>query len=242
MRVATSASAAANCSASLLHGRRIRPAQTLQPAAEPGRVADRQAVEARAQLAHFVDGRFGHSGKDSCRRTSDGRASHQASSCLSPSSAYMESMTLRILSACRRSVLLLSLSAALLSGCTTPPGGTPGSATPPTLPALPGYTTAPTKTTEPKPPTGALVAYRASTEIGVVDGTEVYATAPGSFAPSSEPLLTEDGKFAFARSADGNVVSLDVRSKATGSSRWRRRRGWAPGVAARSCGGSSRTG
>jgi hypothetical protein len=127
----------------------------------------------------------------------------------------MESMTLRILSACLRSVLLLSLSAALLSGCTTPPGGTPGSATPPTLPALPGYTTAPTKTTEPKPPTGALVAYRASTEIGVVDGTEVYATAPGSFAPSSEPLLTEDGKFAFARSADGNVVSLDVRSKAT---------------------------
>jgi hypothetical protein len=124
----------------------------------------------------------------------------------------MESMNRRIPSACFRLVLLLSLTAALLSGCTTPPGGTPGSATPPTLP---GFTSVPTKTTEPKPPTGPLVAYRASTEIGVVDGTEVYATAPGSFTPSSEPLLTEDGKFAFARSADGNVVALDVRSKAT---------------------------
>jgi hypothetical protein len=109
-------------------------------------------------------------------------------------------------------VLLLSLSTALVSGCTTPPGGTPGSATPPTLPAFP---TVPTNTTEPKPPTGALVAYRAATEIGVVDGTEVYGTAPGNFTPSSEPLVTEDGRFAFARSADGTVVSLDVRSKAT---------------------------
>ena len=125
----------------------------------------------------------------------------------------METVSRRILSACFRLVLLLALCAGLVSGCTTPPGGTPaGTATPPTLPTFP---TAPSKTAEPKPPTGPVVAYRASTEIGVVDGTEVFATAPGSFAPSSEPLVTEDGRFAFARSADGNVVSLDVRTKAT---------------------------
>ena len=111
----------------------------------------------------------------------------------------METVSRRILSACFRLVLLLALCASLVSGCTTPPGGTPaGTATPPTLPTFP---TAPSKTAEPKPPTGPVVAYRASTEIGVVDGTEVFATAPGSFA--------------FARSADGNVVSLDVRTKAT---------------------------
>jgi hypothetical protein len=125
----------------------------------------------------------------------------------------METVSRRILSACFRLVLLLALCAGLVSGCTTPPGGTPaGSGTPPVLPTFP---TAPTKTPEPKPPTGPLVAYRASTEIGVVDGTEVFATAPGSFAPSSEPLVTEDGEFAFARSADGSVVSLDVRTKST---------------------------
>lgn len=109
-----------------------------------------------------------------------------------------------------RLVLLLALSAGLVAGCTTPPGGTP--TTPPTLPTLP---TVPSTTTAPKPPAGPLVAYRASTEIGVVDGTKVYATAAGSFTPSSEPLLTEDGRFVFGRSADGNLVSLDVRSKAT---------------------------
>src|SRR3954470_939893 len=106
----------------------------------------------------------------------------------------METVSSRILSACFRLVLLLALSAGLVSGCATPPGGTP--ATPPTLPA---FTT--TKTSEPAAPAGPLVAYRAATEIGVVDGTEVYAKAAGSFSPSSEPLVTEDGRFVFARSA-----------------------------------------
>ncbi|WP_036438241.1 hypothetical protein [Mycobacterium sp. URHB0044] len=122
----------------------------------------------------------------------------------------MDTVSSRIPSACFRLVLLLALSAGLVSGCTTPPGGTP--ATPPTLPA---FTTAPTKTSEPAAPTGPLVAYRASTEIGVVDGTEIYAKASGNFSPSSEPLVTEDGRFVFAGSADGNLVTLDVRSKAT---------------------------
>jgi len=46
----------------LSDGCRVAPAETLQPAAEPGGVADRQPVEPRTQLG---DGRFGHSGKDS---------------------------------------------------------------------------------------------------------------------------------------------------------------------------------
>jgi hypothetical protein len=120
----------------------------------------------------------------------------------------METVSRRILSACFRLILLLALCAGLVSGCTTPPGGTPGgTATPPVLPTFP---TAPSTTTKPALPAGPLVAYRASTEIGLADGTTIAATAPGSFTSSSEPLVTEDGRFVFARSADGNLVSLDV--------------------------------
>jgi hypothetical protein len=122
----------------------------------------------------------------------------------------MDTVSRRISSAVLRLMVLLSLSVGLVAGCTAPPGGTgAGSTTPPTLPALP---TVPTKPAE---PTGPLVAYRAATELGVVDGTAVFAKASGSFTPSSEPLVTEDGRFVFARSAGGNVVILDARTKAT---------------------------
>ena len=205
-RVATSASAAANCSAicrSLPGG---VAAQTLQPAAQPGGVADRQPVEAGTQLG---DGRFGHPGKDSCRRTGavpsttrfvprrrfglhgDGESSN-------PECLF-------------RLVLLVALCASVVSGCTAPPGGTPGgTATPPGLPTF----TAPTTTTGKALPTGPLVAYRASKEIGLADGTRIVATAPGDFTPSTEPLVTEDGRFVFARSADGKVVTLDAHTGA----------------------------
>jgi hypothetical protein len=122
----------------------------------------------------------------------------------------MDTVSRPISSAVLRLTVLLWLSAGLVAGCTAPPGGTSaGSTTPPTLPALP---TVPTK---PVQPTGPLVAYRATTELGVVDGTAVFATASGSFTASSEPLVTEDGRFVFARSAGGNVVVLKARTKAT---------------------------
>lgn len=70
-----------------------------------------------------------------------------------------------------------------------------------------------TTTTPPPEPSGPLLAYRAASEIGLVDGTTVVATAPGSFAPSSDPLATEDGKFVFARSSDGGVTVLDVAAR-----------------------------
>ena len=123
----------------------------------------------------------------------------------------METVSRRILSAYFRLILLLALCASVVAGCTTPPGGTPGgTATPPGLPTFP---TAPT-TTKPALPTGALMAYRASTEIGLVDGTKIVATAPGTFTSSGEPFVTEDGRFVFARSADGKLVTLDARTGA----------------------------
>jgi hypothetical protein len=122
----------------------------------------------------------------------------------------METVSRRILSAYFRLIMLLALCASVVAGCTTPPGGTPGgTATPPVLPTFP---TAPTTTSKAALPTGPLVAYRASTEIGLVDGTKIVATAPGSSAPSSEPFVTEDGRFVFARSGDGKLVTLDARS------------------------------
>ena len=122
----------------------------------------------------------------------------------------MEMVSRRNQSAYFRLILLLALCASVVAGCTVPPGGTPGgTATPPGLPTFP---TAPTTTTKPPLPTGALVAYRASTEIGLVDGTKAVATAPGTFAPSNEPFVTEDGRFVFARSTDGKLVTLDARS------------------------------
>jgi hypothetical protein len=124
----------------------------------------------------------------------------------------METVSRRILSAYFRLILLLALCAGLVAGCATPPGGSPGgTAAPPVLPTFP---TAPTTTTAKALPAGPLVAYRASTEIGLADGTRIVATAPGNFTPSSEPFVTEDGRFVFARSADGKLVTLDARTGA----------------------------
>ncbi|HEX7827532.1 MAG TPA: hypothetical protein VF477_21705 [Mycobacterium sp.] len=120
----------------------------------------------------------------------------------------METVSRRLLSAPVRLILLLALCASVVAGCTTPPGGTPGGTTPPGLPTFP---TAPTTTT-PALPKGALTAYRSSTELGLVDGTKVVATAAGTFTPSSEPFVTEDGRFLFARSTDGKLVTLDART------------------------------
>ncbi|GAB3221923.1 hypothetical protein [Mycolicibacterium hippocampi] len=65
-------------------------------------------------------------------------------------------------------------------------------------------------TTPPPPPTGPLLAYRAADELGLVDGTSVVATAPGAFDASNDLITTEDGGFVFARTTDGQVVTLDV--------------------------------
>lgn len=62
-------------------------------------------------------------------------------------------------------------------------------------------------------PAGRLVAFRAEHEIGLVQGTTVVATAAGDFPASSEPVVTDDGRFVFARSADGTVSVIDVQAK-----------------------------
>lgn len=67
-------------------------------------------------------------------------------------------------------------------------------------------------TTTPAQPTGPLLAYRAADEIGLVDGTSVIATAPGSFEASNDLITTEDGRFVFARTTDNQVATLDVAS------------------------------
>jgi hypothetical protein len=53
---------------------------------------------------------------------------------------------------------------------------------------------------------GSLVAYRSATEIGLVDGTSVIATAPGSFTASNDPIVSDDGRFVFARTADDKLA------------------------------------
>ncbi len=68
-------------------------------------------------------------------------------------------------------------------------------------------------TTTPSQPTGPLLAYRAADEIGLVDGTSVIATAPGSFEASNDLITTEDGRFVFARTTDNQVATLDVASQ-----------------------------
>ena len=78
---------------------------------------------------------------------------------------------------------------------------TPTDATRPSSPFDP--TTAP-------PKTGPLLVYRASDEIGLVDGTSVIATAPGAFDASNDLITTDDGRFVFARTTDNKVAVLDV--------------------------------
>jgi hypothetical protein len=65
----------------------------------------------------------------------------------------------------------------------------------------------------PQEPTGPLLAYRSSSEIGLVDGTSVVATAAGTFTESNDAIATEDGRFVFARAADDKLATLEVRTK-----------------------------
>lgn len=107
-----------------------------------------------------------------------------------------------------RPVLVAALSVlALLTGCT-------GLETSPeTTTATPSSSRSPfepTTTTPPPAQTGPLLAYRAGDELGIVDGTTVTATAPGTFAPSNDLITTEDGRFVFSRTTDGLLVTLEV--------------------------------
>lgn len=106
-------------------------------------------------------------------------------------------------------VMVLALIASIVAGCTgtgAPPGST--TAGPPTTTT--GSPFDPTTTKPPAKPTGPLLAYRAADELGLVDGTSVIATAPGSFDPSNDLLTTADGRFVFARTTDNQVVTLEV--------------------------------
>lgn len=107
---------------------------------------------------------------------------------------------------------MLVLIAGLLTACSgleTSPGttsATPSSSRSPFEPT----------TTAPPPPTGPLLAFRASDKIGIADGTTVAASAPGTFAPSNDLIVTEDDKYVFSRTTDNQLVTLEV---ATGEAR-----------------------
>src|SRR5688500_2741954 len=85
----------------------------------------------------------------------------------------------------------LALIAFVVAGCTGAPNQ-PGATS-----ATPSSSRSPFEptTTKPAQPTGPLLAYRASDEIGVVEGTTVVASVRGSFSPSNDLITTEDGKF-----------------------------------------------
>ncbi len=107
-------------------------------------------------------------------------------------------------------LVALALLVTLLAACTgleSAPGSTSSSRTSATTSKSPFD-----PTTKPPTPTGPLLAYRAADEIGLVDGTSVIATAPGTFDPSNDLLTTEDGRFVFARDTDNQVATLDVAS------------------------------
>ena len=67
----------------------------------------------------------------------------------------------------------------------------------------------------PPKPTGPLLAYRAADEIGLVDGTSVIASTPGTFDASNDLITTEDGRFVFARTTDNKIATLEVASRKT---------------------------
>lgn len=107
-------------------------------------------------------------------------------------------------------ITTLTLTASILAACTgvqPSPGSTSttveSASTPrPSSPFDP--------TTTPSKPTVPLLAYRAVDEIGLVDGTSVIATSPGTFDSSNDLIATEDGRFIFARTTDNKVATLEV--------------------------------
>lgn len=105
----------------------------------------------------------------------------------------------------------LALITCLLAACTgvdsTAPSGTPAGTTATSRSPFDPTTTAA------RPDTSVpLLAYRAADEIGLVEGTTVVATAQGAFPPSNDLLTTEDGRFVFARTVDGQLATLEVAS------------------------------
>lgn len=107
-------------------------------------------------------------------------------------------------------VTTLTLTASIVAACT---GLQPGSGSSSTTSSAAVVQSSPfDPTTKPSSVNGPLVAYRAVDELGLVDGTKVIATAPGTFDASNDLILTEDGRFLFARTTDNKVVTLDVRS------------------------------
>lgn len=115
-------------------------------------------------------------------------------------------------------VSILVLVGVLVSaGCGTPADGPAGSLGP-SGPAVTSGSADPSSTTTPSDssaPSGPLIAYRSAGEIGLVDGSTVVASAPGNFTSHSDPLVTEDGRYVFARTADGDVVAIEVATRKT---------------------------
>ncbi|ABM16536.1 hypothetical protein Mvan_5771 [Mycolicibacterium vanbaalenii PYR-1] len=106
----------------------------------------------------------------------------------------------------RTLVATLVLIAGLLAACSgleTSPGTTSATPTSSRSPFEP-------TTTPPPVPTGPLLAFRASDQLGIVDGTTVAASAPGTFEPSNDLIVTEDEKFVFSRTTDNHLVTLEV--------------------------------
>lgn len=107
-------------------------------------------------------------------------------------------------------VAALAVTATLVASCT---GVEPTPGSTPTIGTTTARPTSPFDPTQAPPdPTGPLIAYRADDEIGIVDGTKVVATAPGTFEPSNDLIVTDDGRFVFARTTDNKVATIDVAS------------------------------
>ncbi|MGE2837204.1 hypothetical protein [Mycobacterium sp. SMC-4] len=104
--------------------------------------------------------------------------------------------------------LTLAFVALLVAACAGPPAGTGG-----TTSAQPSSPYDPTTTTTAPPPAGPLLAYRAADEIGLVDGTRIVATVPGTFPTSNDLITTEDRRFVFARTDDNQLATLDVEAQ-----------------------------
>ncbi|MCH9640988.1 MAG: hypothetical protein K0U70_04845 [Actinomycetia bacterium] len=102
-------------------------------------------------------------------------------------------------------VATLVLIAGLVAACTV------GDSVPGSAPARPSSPFDPTPTKS----AGPLLAYRAFDEIGLVDGTSVIATSPGTFEPSNDLIATADGRFLFARTTDNRVATIEVDTRKT---------------------------
>ena len=106
-------------------------------------------------------------------------------------------------------VAVLALLSCVLAACTGVEPS-PGSTTTSTSTSTSRSPFEPTPTNAVPDTSVPLLAYRAADEIGIVEGTSVVATAEGAFSPSNDLIVTEDGKFVFARTVDGQLTVLEV--------------------------------